>query len=103
MLLQPLVQIEVVILLAPEHPGQRLAVYAAFILGERTRGDPIIELVRIREAGDECLVKSVERVGRRFQTQAQPYDLAAACGYVQTIMRSSFRARLERIHSLCLA
>src|SRR5206468_10613126 len=86
MLLQPLVQIEVVILLAPEHPGQRLAVYAAFILGERTRGDPIIELVRIREAGDECLVKCVEKVGRRIQTLAHPYDLSSVCGYGQIIL-----------------
>ena len=35
MLLQPLVEIEIVVLLGPQHSGQRLAVYATFVFAQR--------------------------------------------------------------------
>ena len=103
MLVQPFVEIEIVVLLAPQHSGQRLAVHATFVLAQRTRGDPIVEFVRISETGGEYLVKCAEWIGRRFRTQPQPHDLAATRGYFQTIMRGRLRSRLGRIHSLPLA
>ena len=37
-LLQPPVEVEVVVLLGPEHPGERLAVHAALVLGRASGG-----------------------------------------------------------------
>ena len=51
MLVQPSVEIEVVVLLGPQHSGQCLAVYATFVLAQRTRRDAVIKLVRL---GDDA-------------------------------------------------
>src|ERR1700746_1779805 len=64
MLLQPLVQIEVVVLLAPEHASQGLAVYTPLIRAQRTRSDSLVELICIGEASSKYLVKSFEWVRR---------------------------------------
>ena len=103
MLLQPTVEIEVVVLLAPQHSGQRLAVHATFVLAQRARGDPVIKLVRVSEARGKDLVKRVECVGCWLCTQSQPYDLAATRRHLQAIVGGRFRARLVWIHSLLLA
>ena len=62
MLGQPPVEIEIVILLGPEHPGQRLAVDATFILAQFLRSDALIEFVGVGKAACKDLIE-----GRRMR------------------------------------
>src|SRR6266480_5272303 len=102
-LFQPAVQIEVVVLLAPQHTGQGLAMYAAFILAQRLRSNSVVEFVGIGKASSEYLVKRAEWISWWFRTQSKPDDLAAAGGDIQAIVRRSLRARLGGIHSVLIA
>jgi hypothetical protein len=70
MLLQPLVEIEEVVLLAPQHRGQRLTHHRQFRRGGRRRRDRRIELVGLGNAGSEQPVGVVD-VFRAGRTQAQ--------------------------------
>ncbi len=56
-LLQPAVDVEVVVLLRPEHPGERLAVDPALVLAERAGRDPLVELVGVGEPLPERLLE----------------------------------------------
>src|SRR5690349_15000894 len=78
--LQPSVKIEIVVLLAPQHAGQGLAVHSPFILAQRSWGDPLVELVGFGKAGSEYLVERSEGIGGWFRAQSQADDLAAAGG-----------------------
>ena len=64
MLLQPPVQVEVVVLFAPQHPGQCLAVHTPFVFAQRRWSNPIVELVRLCKASRQCLIECNEGVGR---------------------------------------
>ena len=44
-LLEPRVEIEIVVLLRPQHSGERLTMDAALVFAERCRRDAIVELV----------------------------------------------------------
>jgi hypothetical protein len=57
MFIQPPVKIEVVILLAPQHSGQRLTMHAAFVFTQRRWSDALIKFVGIGQPRRECLVK----------------------------------------------
>src|SRR5213592_4397339 len=70
-LLKPSIYVEVVVLLAPQHSRQRLAVHPPFIFVQRGRRNPIVELVSI-----------VVPDGR--QTEAD--SLASAGGHVEDIV-----------------
>ena len=62
MLAQPELEIEVVVLLAPQHARQRLAVHPALIFGQRLRRDPLVEFVRIGDAAIEDLLEAAEGI-----------------------------------------
>ena len=75
MLGQPSVEIEIVILLGPHHPGKRLTMDATFVLAQLLRSDAVIKLVGIRETAVEYLIKGIECVGwsaSRSAANAQP-------------------------------
>src|SRR5215813_12076402 len=99
---KPLVQIEVIILFAPEHPCRCLTMNTAFVLAQRTRCNPVIKFVRVRESGIKDLVKISKGSSQRFSAQPQAYHLAAACRHFEPIMRSSFRPRFRGIHRILL-
>jgi hypothetical protein len=79
---QPLVEIEIVILLRPQHARQGLPVDPLFVFAEILRRYAIVELVGFGQTLGENLVELRERIGPGFITKAQPYDLAATGGYV---------------------
>ena len=57
MLTQPFIHIEEVVLLRPQHSGQCLPVYSAFIFSQLCRGNAVVELVRVRDPGIEIALK----------------------------------------------
>src|SRR5262249_8373382 len=99
---KPPVKIEVIVLLAPEHPCRCLTVNTAFVLAQRTRCNPVIKFVRVRQSGIKDLVKVSEGSSQRFSAQPQSYPLAAACRHFEPIMGSRFRPRFCRIHCILL-
>src|SRR6195256_4306694 len=103
MRLQPAVEVEIVVLLAPQHSRQGLAVHATFILAQRRWGDPLVEFVGIGQASSKYLVERSEGVGWWFRAQAQPDYLAAAGWDFKTIESRGLRAHLGGIHSIVIA
>src|SRR6266481_3437936 len=101
--LEPTVEVEIVVLLAPQHPGQSLAVHAAFILTQRMRGDSVVEFVGIGQASSKYLVERSEGVGWWFRTQAQPDYFAATSLDFKTIESRGLSAELGGIHSIVIA
>ena len=71
-LAQPVLQIEVVVLLAPQHSRQRLAMHPALIFGQRVGRDPLVEFVGI---GDPALEYLLE-IRRRGLLPWRPSDAA---------------------------
>ena len=78
-LLEPRVHVEEVVLLGPEHAGQRLPVDPSLVLAQRRRRDPVVELVGVGQArGDRGVEALAERLGRqrsadrRRRTTAEP-------------------------------
>ena len=64
--IQPLVKIEVIVLLAPKHPGQRLPVNTAFVVTQRPRRDPFIEFVGFGQPSCKYLFEVRKGVCRSF-------------------------------------
>ena len=62
---QPLLKVEVVELLAPQHSRQRLAVHPALIFTQRMRRDPFVEFIRLADPAVECLLEAVEGIVAR--------------------------------------
>ena len=61
-LAQPEFEIEVVVLFAPQHSGQRLTVHPPLIFGQRTGRNPLVEFIRIGEAAVEYILEAGEGV-----------------------------------------
>ena len=78
-LLQPLVPVEEVELLAPEHPGERLAHHVRLIRGDRGRGHGAVELVRLLEPRREDPVEVPEGIARRPASTACRGAAAPSC------------------------
>ena len=102
-LVQPFVQIEVVVLLAPEHSGERLAMHAALVLTQCFWGDPLVEFVRVRQAGLEYLLKIAEGIRRGLRAEPQPHYFTASRGDLQAVMRGGLGPGPGRIHSVAPA
>ena len=85
-LLQPSIQIEVVVLLAPEHARQRLAVHPPFILVQRVRRNPIVELVGVGDPALEYLLETAKGLVDPGGRQTEADGLASAAGHVEDIV-----------------
>ena len=85
-LLEPSIHIEVVVLLAPQHARQRLAVHPALVLAQRLRRDPLVELVGVGDPALECLLEAAEGVVGPGGGQTEADGLAAAGGHVEHIV-----------------
>ena len=60
-LAQPVLQIEVVVLLAPQQSRQRLAMHPALIFGQRSGRNPRVEFISIGDAVLEDRLEIAER------------------------------------------
>jgi len=86
MFVGPFIQIEIVILLGPEHSGERLPMYAALIFTERARGDLMVELIGLGHAREEYLIELVERIGKILSIEAQTYGVGSTGGHFEDIV-----------------
>ena len=100
---QPLLQVEVVVLLAPQHSCQRLAVHPPLILAQRLRRDPPVEFVCVSDPAFEYPLEAAEGVVRRGGCKPQADRLAAAAGHFKHVMGRGLRPRLGGIHRLALS
>jgi hypothetical protein len=100
---QPELQVEVIVLLAPEHPRQRLAVHPALVFAESAGRDPVVEFVRVSDAALEDLLEALEGILRRRGCEPQADRLAAAAGHVEHIVGRGFGPRLGGIHRFGLS
>ena len=99
---QPFLQVEVVILLAPQHSRQRLAVHPALVFAQRLRRDPPVEFVRVGHPAFEDLLEALEGIVHRGGYQTQANRLAAAARHVQSIVGRGLGPRHGGIHGLVL-
>ena len=94
---QPLLQVEVVELLAPQHPGERLAMDAALVFGQRRRRDARVELVRVRQAIGKRLVEVREGRGKIRGGQPKPDRPLPLRRHVEHVVTGRFRPDAIRI------
>ena len=66
---EPFVHVEEEILLAPEHPGQRLAHDEGLIFADTVRGDGFVELIGLALAGLHDFSKALERIAHGSRRQ----------------------------------
>jgi hypothetical protein len=78
MLVEPLVQIEAVILFGLKHTGKSLPVNTALIFIESLRRDLVVKLVGIGYTPGEYLIEPVEGLRGRAGAQPQAKALGAA-------------------------
>ena len=104
-LLEPGVHVEEVVLLRPEHPGQRLPVDPPLVLAQRGGRDPLVELVGVGQARGERRVEALaERLGRAAVGGDKPQadDRRAAGGHVEDVAGRGLRAGLRRVDGLAV-
>src|SRR5262245_34669446 len=101
-LAEPLLEIEVVVLLAPEHPGEGLAMDKPRVVAERARRDTSVELVGIRDTAGEHPVEIAEAVVRRGPGQPDADRLAAAGRHLEHVMRGGLGSLLRWIDDVAL-
>src|SRR3989441_9259534 len=85
-LLKPSIYVEVVVLLAPQHSRQRLAVHPPFIFVQRGRRNPIVELVSVGDPTLEYLVEPAKGIVDPDGRQTEADGLASAGGHVEGIV-----------------
>jgi hypothetical protein len=94
MLPQPLGQIVIEVLLAPEHSGQCLTHHLGLILGQRIRGDGRIESVRFCLPG---LEPGLERI-----PEGSPQPLGRLVRQLQSDRLAPLRRHGESVMGRCL-
>jgi hypothetical protein len=104
-LLQPPVEVEVVVLLRPQHPREGLAVDAALVFAQRAGRDPFVELVGVGHALPQRLLESRAELPPRGRPagEAKLDDLAPARRHLQDVSRRRLRPRLRGVDRLPLA
>jgi hypothetical protein len=102
MLAQPLFQVEVIELLAPEHSRQRLTMHPALIFVQRVGRNPLVEFVRVGDPAFEYPIEIAKGIFYLGGRQTQPNRLAAAGGHVEGIVGRRLGPRLGGIHRLAL-
>jgi len=108
-LAKPFVEIEVVILLGPEHAGNRLANHAALVLTGGGRHERVEEGVRfVLTKSEYIFVGFTEGLGpdgiqRGAIEEAKTNDLLAVGRNVEGVMRGELRACLRRVNRGAIA
>ena len=100
---QPLIQIEVVVLLGPEHPRQRLAVHPPFIFVQRVRRNPLVEFVRVGDPAVKYPLETAKGIVYPGGRQTQADGRAAAAGHVEDIVGRSLGPDLGGVDRLAVA
>ena len=99
-LAQPLLQVEVVVLLAPQQSRERLTMHPALIFGQRTGRNPLVEFISVSDAAREGLLETAERVFCPGSRQTQLDSLTPAARHVEDIVGRGLGPRLDGIDRL---
>ena len=102
-LFQPRIAVEGVILLGPQHAGDRLAHHVGLIRRNGWRRHRLVELVRLLKARGQDVVEGLSegaRPGRRLGGQAQPHRRRLAGADPQLVVRRRLGALLRGVHRL---
>jgi len=94
---EPAFHVERVVLLGPEHAGERLPADVPVVRRQRAGEHVVPELVGLRGATAEHLVEVGERVGRRAVGQPQPYRRAAAGRYREDVVQGRLGTHTRRV------
>ena len=103
---EPFIHVETEVLLAPQHPGQRLAHDAGAIFADTFRRDGAIKLVSLALATLHHFAEAVEgiaHVGRRPVTEAQTDRGSLPCSHIDLIVGGRFCPGVLRVDSILLA
>ena len=100
MLAQPVLQVEVVELLRPQHARQRLPVHAALILVQGFRCDPLVEFVGLGNPPIESSLEPVECIVDGGARQTQPDGAAAAGRHVKDVVGRGLGAHSGRVDGI---
>ena len=65
-LLQPMIGIEVIVLLAPQHAGDGLAHHVGCVPGNRGRGDGLVELIGFTKPVNKDFIKILSKGIARY-------------------------------------
>src|SRR5678815_4492225 len=87
-LTQPLLQVEVVELLTPQHSRQRLAMDSALIFVQRFRRNPLVEFVGVGDPAFEYLIERAKGIFYLSGRQTQANRLAASGRNIEWIVSS---------------
>ena len=101
--IEPLVDVEVVELLAPEQAGIRLPLHATHILVFQRAMDHVIKLVGFLFPARKCRVERLEGCGRASARKQQPHDHFAAGWHDPVPNRANLGAGLLGIHRVGVA
>ncbi len=88
MLLQPPVDVEIVILLGPEHSCQGLPMHAALVFAQTFGSDAVVELVGIGKPGSEDSSNFANPSASGFALSRSLHNLASAGGDIEYIVGS---------------
>ena len=101
MFLEPFVGIVKEVLLAPQHPGQRLPHHTRLIFADAGRGYRLIERVGLVPALlDDLIELAAEGIPGGSVAQPQPDDGGFAGAHVELIVRGGLGPRLVRVDGL---
>ena len=103
MLNQPLIEIEVVVLLAPQHAGQCLTVHPPFIVVQRMRRNPRVEFVCVGDPAVKYPLEPAKGIVYPGSRQTQANSRAATTGHVEDIMGRSLGPNLGGVDCLTAA
>ena len=102
-LLKPLIQIEIVVLLAPQHSRKRLMMYSTLVFAQRLWRDPCIELISVGDPAFECFFETTKRIGHVRPRQTQTEGLAVTSGHVEHVVRCGLGPDFGGVHRLASA
>ena len=84
MLIQPAIEVEIVVLLGPQHACKRLAMHALLVFAQRFGSDAFVKLVGVGKSASEDLVEIGKRVGCRLAPKRRRTTLEPPAGTSRT-------------------
>src|ERR1044071_1101988 len=85
-ILEPLLEVEIIVLFAPQHACQRLAMHKPLVFGQGVGRDSLIKLVGISDAVFEYSIEIPKRIAASDRCQTEPDGLTAAGGHLDVVV-----------------
>src|SRR4029079_16257914 len=95
---EPSLEVKIIILLAPQHTGQRLTMHKPLVFVQRVGGDSPIKLAGVGDAVFEYSVEVPKRIAASCRRQTKSNGLTSAGGHLDGIVRGRLGPGLGRIY-----